>query len=141
MVRLPQLFINGQWLDSSSNKTIDVINPATEKVIASIPLANEKDVNLDILQNYYSSEYSGKAKKQVETKNTDNRTSYSFDIRSLSQLTLIKQYIDFTSELTIVEIGAGAGNFLFSLNQAKFKGRYVAFEPQEQAHECFNSNF
>ncbi|MFT4966208.1 MAG: aldehyde dehydrogenase (NAD+) [Colwellia sp.] len=45
MVRLPQLFINGQWLDSSSNKTIDVINPATEKVIASIPLANEKDVN------------------------------------------------------------------------------------------------
>ncbi len=99
----------------------------------------EKDVDLDILQNYYTSEYSGKAKKQVETKNTDNRTSYSVDIRSLSQLTLIKQYIDITSDLPVVEIGAGTGNFLFSLKQAKFKGKYVAFEPQEQAHECLHN--
>jgi len=96
----------------------------------------EKDVEADILHNYYCSDYSGKARKQVETKATDNRTSYSFDIRSLSQLALIKQYIDITSGSTVVEIGAGTGNFLFSLNQANFKGRYIAFEPQEQSHEC-----
>ena len=96
----------------------------------------EKDVDPDVLKKYYTSEYSGKAKKQVETKNTDNRTSYSVDIRSLSQLALIKQNIDLTSDTTIVEIGAGTGNFLFSLKQTKFKGRYIAFEPQEQSHEC-----
>ena len=96
----------------------------------------EKDVDPDVLQTYYSSDYSGKAKKQIDTKVSDNRTKYSFDVRSLSQLALIRQYVDIHSRPTIVEIGAGTGDFLFSLRQAKFNGRYIAFEPQEQSFQC-----
>lgn len=40
-----QLFINGQWVDSSSDQTIAVLNPATEEVITTVPHANEDDVN------------------------------------------------------------------------------------------------
>jgi len=95
----------------------------------------EQDVDSDVLQKYYSSDYSGKAKKQAEINTVDNRTSYSYDIRSISQLALIRQYIDINSETVIAEIGAGPGGILFTLRQNKFNGKYVAFEPQEQAHD------
>jgi acyl-CoA reductase-like NAD-dependent aldehyde dehydrogenase len=31
------MFVDGDWVDSSSKKTFDVLNPATERVIASVP--------------------------------------------------------------------------------------------------------
>jgi len=40
-----QLFINGEWRDAASGKTIDVINPATEEVIAAVPSADRSDVD------------------------------------------------------------------------------------------------
>ena len=39
------LFIGGKWVKPSSKKYFDTINPATEKVIAKVAEANEKDVN------------------------------------------------------------------------------------------------
>lgn len=39
-----QQYINGEWIDSESNETIDVINPATEEVIGKVAKGNEKDV-------------------------------------------------------------------------------------------------
>ncbi|MEJ7286393.1 aldehyde dehydrogenase family protein, partial [Staphylococcus epidermidis] len=39
-----QQYINGEWIDSESNETIDVINPATEEVIGKVSKGNEKDV-------------------------------------------------------------------------------------------------
>jgi len=36
MYRSVQLFIDGQWRDSESGKTIDVINPATEEVVGTV---------------------------------------------------------------------------------------------------------
>jgi len=99
----------------------------------------EQDVDEKILHKYYFSDYSGKAKKRVETSATDNRTSHSYDLRSISQIALIKQFIDIEDNLSILEIGAGEGNFLFSLKQMKFGGKYIAFEPQEQSHLCLNS--
>jgi SAM-dependent methyltransferase len=95
----------------------------------------EQDVDSSVLQKYYSSDYSGKAKKRAEIKAIDNRTSYSHDIRSISQLALIRQYIDINSEAVIAEIGVGTGGILFTLKQNKFNGKYIAFEPQEQAHD------
>ena len=38
-------YINGEWVDSASGETIDVINPATEEVIGSVANGNEEDVN------------------------------------------------------------------------------------------------
>src|SRR5690349_9074010 len=40
-----QLFINGEWRDAASGKTINVINPATEDVIAAVPSADRSDVD------------------------------------------------------------------------------------------------
>ena len=34
-----KLFINGQWMDSSSPETVEVINPASEEVVGTIQLA------------------------------------------------------------------------------------------------------
>src|SRR5436190_158297 len=39
-----RLFINGEWRDSAGGRTIDVINPATEDVIAEAAAADEADV-------------------------------------------------------------------------------------------------
>ena len=38
-------YINGEWVESASNETIDVINPATEEVIGKIAKGNNEDVN------------------------------------------------------------------------------------------------
>lgn len=38
-------YINGQWTTPHSNDTFEVINPATEQVIANIPAGNSQDIN------------------------------------------------------------------------------------------------
>lgn len=37
-------YINGQWVESHSNETIDVINPATEEAFGKIAKGNAQDV-------------------------------------------------------------------------------------------------
>jgi betaine-aldehyde dehydrogenase len=44
-VRTYQMYVNGEWVDSKSNKTFLVYDPATEEVIAEAPEANAEDVN------------------------------------------------------------------------------------------------
>jgi aldehyde dehydrogenase (NAD+) len=39
-----QLFINGEWRDAAGGKTIEVVNPATEEVIAEVASAEAGDV-------------------------------------------------------------------------------------------------
>ena len=43
--RKPQLFINGEWVDSSHGALLDVEDPSTGKVISQIVDASEKDVD------------------------------------------------------------------------------------------------
>jgi len=38
-------FINGQWVDSAGTDRIDVINPATEEVLTSVPAGTKADVD------------------------------------------------------------------------------------------------
>jgi|APSaa5957512535_1039671.scaffolds.fasta_scaffold159791_2 acyl-CoA reductase-like NAD-dependent aldehyde dehydrogenase len=40
-----KIYIGGQWVQSIGTKTLEVINPATEKVIATIALGTQEDVN------------------------------------------------------------------------------------------------
>jgi aldehyde dehydrogenase (NAD+) len=40
-----QLFINGEWRDAAGGKTIEVVNPATEEVIAEVASAEQGDVD------------------------------------------------------------------------------------------------
>src|SRR5580698_1615494 len=44
-VRTYQMYVNGEWVDSKSNKTFPVFDPASEEVIAQVPDANADDVN------------------------------------------------------------------------------------------------
>jgi betaine-aldehyde dehydrogenase len=44
-VRTYQMYVNGEWIDSKSNKTFAVYDPASEEVIAQVPDANADDVN------------------------------------------------------------------------------------------------
>ncbi len=44
-VKTYQMFINGEWVSSKSNKTFAVYDPSTEEVIAQVPDGNTDDVN------------------------------------------------------------------------------------------------
>ena len=45
LARKPQLYINGEWVDSSGGTTIDVEDPSTGKIISSFVEATDKDVD------------------------------------------------------------------------------------------------
>jgi lactaldehyde dehydrogenase/glycolaldehyde dehydrogenase len=38
-----RMYIGGQWVDSSSKETIEVLNPTNEEVIATVPDASVED--------------------------------------------------------------------------------------------------
>ena len=44
-----KFYINGKWVSPKSNKSIKVINPATEEVCAEISLGSKEDVNDAVL--------------------------------------------------------------------------------------------
>jgi aldehyde dehydrogenase (NAD+) len=43
-----RLYVDGAWVDSDGAETLDTINPATEDVIARVPVATRSDVNAAI---------------------------------------------------------------------------------------------
>ena len=43
-----KMFINGQAVDSSDGKVIDVINPATGALIDTVPAATAADIDLAV---------------------------------------------------------------------------------------------
>ena len=44
-VKTYQMYINGEWVTSQSNKTFPVYEPATEEILAQVPDSNADDVN------------------------------------------------------------------------------------------------
>ena len=40
-----KMYINGEWVDSSSGKKIETLNPENNEVWATVPAANENDVD------------------------------------------------------------------------------------------------
>src|SRR4026207_1174618 len=40
-----KMYINGQWVESNSGKRFDVINPANQEVIATVPDADATDID------------------------------------------------------------------------------------------------
>ena len=40
-----ELYINGEWVAASGEGEIDVVNPATEQVIGSVPIGSQADVD------------------------------------------------------------------------------------------------
>ena len=44
-----KMYINGEWLESLSGKKIESLNPENNQVWATVPEANEKDVDKAVL--------------------------------------------------------------------------------------------
>src|SRR2546430_17172556 len=44
-VRTYQMYMNGEWVASKSNKTFPVYDPASEEIVAQVPDSNAEDVN------------------------------------------------------------------------------------------------
>ena len=44
-MKLKQLYINSEWIDSTGDEIADVLNPATEEVIAKVPVGTTDDVD------------------------------------------------------------------------------------------------
>ena len=38
-------YINGEWVKSESNETIDVINPANEEIIGQVTAGTKEDID------------------------------------------------------------------------------------------------
>ena len=47
-VRTYPMYVNGEWVDSKTEKTLPVYDPATEEVIAQVPDAQAEDVDLAV---------------------------------------------------------------------------------------------
>jgi acyl-CoA reductase-like NAD-dependent aldehyde dehydrogenase len=43
-----QLYINNEWRNAGSGRTLDVVNPATEEVITAVPAAEQADLELAV---------------------------------------------------------------------------------------------
>jgi len=44
-IQILKNFINGQWMDASTNQYQDVFNPATEEKIGRVPISSYSDVD------------------------------------------------------------------------------------------------
>lgn len=101
----------------------------------------DKQVSQESLDAYYHDDYSSLAKKRVSRKSdgTIGLSTYSYLPRSLSQIDLIKNYIDFSSRPRILEVGSGAGDFFQALQFLGYKTENYAIEPQEDAHSSLEA--
>jgi len=45
---VPQMLIGGEWREAMANEVIEVVNPATEEVLASVPAGSPQDVELAV---------------------------------------------------------------------------------------------
>lgn len=64
-----KLYINGQYIESKSNKWIDVENPATGEIIGKVPKATDSEINLACESAY-------KAFKEFSKTSLEERISY-----------------------------------------------------------------
>ncbi|HJM67598.1 MAG TPA: aldehyde dehydrogenase family protein, partial [Candidatus Thalassarchaeaceae archaeon] len=45
MMRRDSLYINGEWVSATGDGVIEVVNPATEEIIGSVPVGSQADVD------------------------------------------------------------------------------------------------
>lgn len=90
-----KIYINGLWIESTSNEFIDVINPSNEEVIALIPKSNKRDVDLAV-------EAAKNAFKTWQFVDLEERIKLISRFRE----NLIK-YLDEMNELIVMELGSG----------------------------------
>lgn len=89
-----KLYINGEWIDSSSGELIDVENPSDRSIIARVPRGNEEDVNRAV-------------KSARDAFETWSRTKVETRIELMEKFVLeLEKRIDPMSEIVMKELGA-----------------------------------
>ena len=87
------LFINGSWIKSKSSKKINVINPATNKKLTSLSIANKTDVNAAVSA-------AKKAYTAWSKTSSDTRAKYLYALARL-----IQKHSRFLSVLETIDNG------------------------------------
>ena len=110
-------YINGQWIDSSCNETIDVVNPATAEVLAKVPFGNATaiDINtaVDIAHNAYMEWKSVPVLKRIQPlfklKHLfeENKDELAATITKESGKTLAESYGELQRAIENVEVACG----------------------------------
>ncbi|MEW6063105.1 MAG: aminobutyraldehyde dehydrogenase [Nanoarchaeota archaeon] len=83
MVNKYRVHINGRFIDSRSKKTYNVINPATEEVIAKVPLCDKEDTK-------HAVESARKAFEEWQYSTPSERASYLNKLADLVEKNLLR---------------------------------------------------
>ena len=92
---------------------------------------------------YYENYYSGKLHKHLIKRNfklEEDYTVFSQDMRSLSQISLISNYINFNLNLNILEIGSSTNNFICSLFHANNKSEFFSSDYKTLNNKSYIKN-
>ena len=101
-------YINGAWVESASNETVDVLNPATQEVLAKVPFGSDtvKDVVL-------ATESASKAFKEWKHVPVIKRVQVLYQLKSL-----LEKNIDSLAEVITKESGKTRAESLGEIQRA-----------------------
>lgn len=99
-------YINGQWVNSNSNATLKVINPASQEVIALVPQGSVQDVQ-------QAAEAAAKAFPEWRNVPAHRRVQYLFKLK-----TLLEDNIDDISRTIVLESGKTFGEAKAEMQRA-----------------------
>ncbi|MGD9211359.1 MAG: aldehyde dehydrogenase family protein, partial [Desulfobacteraceae bacterium] len=100
-----QMLINGKWVDAVSGATFDDINPYTEEVYASVPLANAEDADKALAAAYA-------ARKPWTATSPTERSQILYNAAQIIQ----ERQQEFAQTL-IAEGGSTFGKAMFEISQ------------------------
>jgi aminobutyraldehyde dehydrogenase len=124
-----QMFINGQPADSSSGETAEILNPATEEIIAHVPKGTEEDADraVDAAATAFEAWYDSTPKERSEMlhKLADAMEEHAVELSAIETANVgkPKSTADFDVEFSIdnVRFFAGAARML----EGKSAGEYL----------------
>jgi len=127
-----QMYINGEFVNSSANETLEVINPATEEIVSTVPKATLEDTQLAI-------DTAEVAQKDWSKLPSSERAKYLFaicnEIRKNVDLlaTTISEEMGKPLDQAIVEVNVTADYFEYIAGWArKYEGEIVPSDRQNE---------
>lgn len=101
-------YINGQWIKSLSNESIDVVNPALQEILAKVPYGSEtaKDVNKAV-------EYASASAKEWKNVPVMKRVQVLYQLKSL-----IEKNIEELAQIITNECGKTKAESLGEIHRA-----------------------